>query len=114
MRGGHFDDACREFVITRPDTPLPWFNMLGQDEFFGLCTQTAGGYCFWKDARLRRLLLYRTGRTPVWKRIRIMAEFWQQGCRLTAKTAGACRVSCRRLRSATRAETLICQPDSPA
>ena len=50
---GHFDDPNREYVITRPDTPLPWLNYLGQDEFFGLCTNTAGGYTFWKDAKLR-------------------------------------------------------------
>ena len=24
MRYGHFDDEHREYVITRPDTPLPW------------------------------------------------------------------------------------------
>ncbi|HVU35066.1 MAG TPA: glycosyl transferase [Opitutaceae bacterium] len=65
MRYGHFDDANREFVITRPDTPLPWLNMLGQDEFFGLCTQTAGGYSFWKDARLRRLTRYRYNNNPM-------------------------------------------------
>jgi|CZKI01.1.fsa_nt_gi cellobiose phosphorylase len=64
-RYGHFDDANREFVITRPDTPLPWLNMLGQDEFFGLCTQTAGGYSFWKDARLRRLTRYRYNSNPM-------------------------------------------------
>jgi len=62
---GHFDDANREFVITRPDTPLPWLNMLGQDEFYGLCTQTAGGYSFWKDARLRRLTRYRYNNNPM-------------------------------------------------
>ncbi|HWA88256.1 MAG TPA: glycosyl transferase [Opitutus sp.] len=62
---GHFDDARREFVITRPDTPLPWLNMLGQDEFFGLCTQTAGGYSFWKDARMRRLTRYRYNNNPM-------------------------------------------------
>ena len=62
---GYFDDTQREFVITRPDTPLPWLNMLGQDEFFGLCTQTAGGYSFWKDARLRRLTRYRYNNNPM-------------------------------------------------
>ena len=62
---GYFDDKNREFVITRPDTPLPWLNMLGQDEFFGLCTQTAGGYTFWKDARLRRLTRYRYNNNPM-------------------------------------------------
>lgn len=64
-RYGYFDDANREFVITRPDTPLPWLNMLGQDEFFGLCTQTAGGYSFWKDARLRRITRYRYNNNPM-------------------------------------------------
>ena len=62
---GYFDDTQREFVITRPDTPLPWLNMLGQDEFYGLCTQTAGGYSFWKDARLRRLTRYRYNSNPM-------------------------------------------------
>lgn len=61
---GHFDDAKREYVITRPDTPLPWLNYLGQDEFFGLCTNTAGGYTFWKDAKLRRLTRYRYNNVP--------------------------------------------------
>jgi cellobiose phosphorylase len=65
MQYGHFDDKNREFVITRPDTPLPWLNMLGQDEFYGLCTQTAGGYSFWKDARLRRLTRYRYNNNPM-------------------------------------------------
>ena len=62
---GYFDDKNREYVITRPDTPLPWLNILGQDEFYGLCTQTAGGYSFWKDARLRRLTRYRYNNNPM-------------------------------------------------
>lgn len=62
---GYFDDAKREFVITRPDTPLPWLNFLGQDEFFGLCTNTAGGYSFWKDAKLRRITRYRYNNIPM-------------------------------------------------
>ena len=61
---GYFDDRAREYVITRPDTPLPWLNYLGQDEFFGLCTNTAGGYTFWKDAKLRRLTRYRYNNVP--------------------------------------------------
>jgi cellobiose phosphorylase len=62
---GYFDDANREFVITRPDTPLPWLNYLGQDEYFGMVTQTAGGYSFWKDAKLRRLTRYRYNNNPM-------------------------------------------------
>ena len=34
MRYGHFDDERREYVITRPDTPLPWINYLGSDDYF--------------------------------------------------------------------------------
>jgi cellobiose phosphorylase len=62
---GHFDDAQREFVITRPDTPLPWLNYLGQDDFFGLCTNTAGGYQFYRDAKLRRITRYRYNTVPL-------------------------------------------------
>ena len=51
-------------MITRPDTPLPWLNYLGQEELFGLCTNTGGGYTFWRDARLRRLTRYRYNDAP--------------------------------------------------
>lgn len=62
---GHFDDARREYVITRPDTPLPWINYLGMEEFFGLISHTGGGYCFFRDARLRRLTRYRYNDVPL-------------------------------------------------
>jgi len=65
MSYGHFDDKRREYVITRPDTPLPWLNYLGQDDFFGLCTNTGGGYSFWKDAKFRRLTRYRYNNLPL-------------------------------------------------
>ncbi len=65
MSYGHFDDEAREYVIDRPDTPLPWLNYIGQDDFFGLVTNTAGGYTFWKDAKLRRLTRYRYNNMPM-------------------------------------------------
>jgi len=64
MRFGYFDDQNREYVITRPDTPLPWINYLGCQDFFGLISNTAGGYTFYKDARLRRLTRYRYNNVP--------------------------------------------------
>ncbi|MCL4265696.1 MAG: glycosyl transferase [Anaerolineae bacterium] len=64
MRYGYFDDANREYVITRPDTPLPWINYLGSQDYFGLISNTAGGYSFYKDARLRRLTRYRYNNVP--------------------------------------------------
>ena len=64
MRFGHFDDAAREYVIETPRTPYPWINYLGTEEFFGLVSHTGGGYCFYRDARLRRLTRYRYNNVP--------------------------------------------------
>ncbi len=65
MRYGYFDDEHREYVITRPDTPLPWINYLGNEAYFGLISNTAGGYSFYRDARLRRLTRYRYNNAPL-------------------------------------------------
>lgn len=65
MTFGHFDDAAREYVITTPETPYPWINYLGNDKFFGLISNTSGGYCFYRDARLRRITRYRYNNIPV-------------------------------------------------
>jgi cellobiose phosphorylase len=64
MRYGHFDDHRREYVITRPDTPVPWINYLGTDGFFGIVSNTGGGYSWHRDARLRRLTRYRYNNVP--------------------------------------------------
>ncbi len=65
MRYGRFDDDAREYVITRPDTPLPWINYLGSEDYFGIISNTAGGYSFYRDARLRRLTRYRYNNAPL-------------------------------------------------
>ena len=62
---GHFDDASREYVITRPDTPWPWINYMGAEDFFSLISNTAGGYCFCRDAKFRRILRYRYNGVPM-------------------------------------------------
>ncbi len=64
MQYGYFDDTRCEYVITRPDTPLPWINYLGSESFFGLISNTAGGYTFYQDARLRRLTRFRYNGVP--------------------------------------------------
>jgi cellobiose phosphorylase len=83
MRYGHFDDQRREYVIMRPDTPLPWINYLGNQTFFGIISNTAGGYSFYRDARLRRLTRYRYNNAPfdcggryIYVRDRDTGEFW--------------------------------------
>lgn len=65
MKYGYFDDARREYVIETPKTPLPWINYLGSDSFFAMASNTAGGYAFYKDARLRRLTRYRYNNCPL-------------------------------------------------
>ena len=65
MKFGYFDDNNKEYVITTPKTPLPWINYLGSQEFFRLISNTAGGYCFYKDAKLLRLTRYRYNNTPI-------------------------------------------------
>lgn len=64
MRFGHFDDQAREYVITTPATPLPWINYLGTEDFFGLISNTGGGYDFYRDAKLLRLTRYRYNGVP--------------------------------------------------
>jgi len=65
MRYGYFDDTNREYVIETPHTPYPWINYLGTDDFFSLISNTAGGYSFYKDAKLRRITRYRYNDIPV-------------------------------------------------
>ncbi len=65
MKFGYFDDANREYVITSPKTPYPWINYLGTNGFFSLISNTAGGYMFYRDARLRRITRYRYNNVPI-------------------------------------------------
>ncbi|TQL02511.1 GH36-type glycosyl hydrolase domain-containing protein [Cellulomonas sp. SLBN-39] len=64
MRFGHFDDTAREYVITTPHTPYPWINYLGSERFFSLLSHQAGGYSFYRDAKMRRLTRYRYNNIP--------------------------------------------------
>ena len=65
MKYGFFDDANREYVITNPQTPWPWINYLGNEDFFSLISNSAGGYSFYKDAKFRRLNRYRYNNVPM-------------------------------------------------
>ncbi len=65
MKFGYFDDTNREYVITNPQTPWPWINYLGNEDFFSLISNTAGGYSFYKDAKFRRITRYRYNNVPM-------------------------------------------------
>lgn len=92
MQYGYFDDSHREYVINRPDTPLPWINYLGSEDYFGIISNTAGGYSFFQDARLRRLTRYRYNNVPsdfggryIYIRDNETSEFWSPSWQPTRK-----------------------------
>ncbi|MDO5567592.1 MAG: glycosyl transferase, partial [Planctomycetia bacterium] len=65
MKFGYFDDVNKEYVITTPETPYPWINYLGSQEFFTIISNTSGGYSFFKDAKLRRITRFRYNNVPL-------------------------------------------------
>ncbi|MGB4373569.1 MAG: glycosyl transferase [Halanaerobiales bacterium] len=64
MKFGYFDDSRKEYVINEAQTPYPWINYLGSEEYFVLLSNTAGGYSFYKDASKRRITRYRYNNVP--------------------------------------------------
>ncbi|MGB4645216.1 MAG: glycosyl hydrolase family 65 protein [Dictyoglomaceae bacterium] len=98
MKFGHFDDENREYVITTPQTPFPWINYLGVEDFFSIISNTAGGYSFYKDARLRRITRFRYNNVPldnggryfyIWEN----GEFWSPSWKPVKKDLS--RYECR-------------------
>jgi cellobiose phosphorylase len=61
---GYFDEVAREYVVTRPDTPTPWMNYLGEGRYGGIVSNTGGGYSFDRDPRDRRVSRYRYNAVP--------------------------------------------------
>jgi cellobiose phosphorylase len=124
VRYGYFNDEEREYVINRPDTPLPWINYLGTDSYFGIISNTAGGYSFYRDARMRRLTRYRYNNAPLdlggrylYLRDDASGEFWSPSWQPTQRALDfyECRhgLSYTRITSSfagVRAETLYYAP----
>ena len=65
MNYGYFDDPHREYIITRPDTPLSWSNYLGDTNFGAVITNNAGGYGFYKSGAQGRYLRLRFNSIPM-------------------------------------------------
>ncbi|HOG93156.1 MAG TPA: N,N'-diacetylchitobiose phosphorylase [Opitutaceae bacterium] len=65
MNYGHFDDAAREYVITRPDTPRAWSNYLGDRRYGTIITNNAGGYSFTRSPASGRFLRHRYNAVPM-------------------------------------------------
>ena len=65
MKYGYFDNAHREYVITRPDTPTQWMNYLGNGGYGGIISATAGGLSFDCDPSNRRVTRYKFTNRPI-------------------------------------------------
>ncbi|MEA3560958.1 MAG: glycosyl transferase, partial [Candidatus Omnitrophota bacterium] len=102
MNYGHFDEKNKEYVITRPDTPTPWINYLGVDEYCAIISNTAGGYSFHKDPRDKRILRYRYNNLPVDRPGRYLylcdketGEFWSCSWQPVIKPLKEFKYECR-------------------
>ncbi|HJX53445.1 MAG TPA: glycosyl transferase family 36 [Polyangia bacterium] len=62
---GYFDAETREYAITQPDTPTPWFNYLGEGRYGGIISNTGGGFSFDRDPKNRRVSRYRYNAIPM-------------------------------------------------
>jgi N,N'-diacetylchitobiose phosphorylase len=65
MQYGYFDDNAKEYVITRPDTPLSWSNYLGSTEYGAIITNNAGGYGFYQSGARGRFMRLRFNSVPM-------------------------------------------------
>ncbi len=102
MGYGYFDNDEKEYVITRPDTPLPWINYLGCEEYCALMSNTAGGYSFYKDAKERRILRYRYNNIPmdrggryIYVRDDASEDFWSASWQPVLKDLSKYKYECR-------------------
>ncbi len=64
---GYFSEDNREFVITDPRTPRPWFNYMWNEHYGGLISHTGGGFSFLDSPRDNRLTRMRYNCLP-WDR----------------------------------------------
>ncbi len=92
MRYGHFDEAAREYVVERPDTPRAWSNYLGSRRYGGIITQGAGGYSFTHSPGEGRILRHRYNNVPMdlpgrqfYLRDQATGDFWAAAWQATAK-----------------------------
>jgi len=64
---GYYTEDYREFVITDPRTPRPWFNYMWNSQYAGLVSHTGGGFSFLESPRDNRISRMRYNCLP-WDR----------------------------------------------
>lgn len=102
MRYGHFDDAAKEYVITRPDTPASWSNYLGTTEYGAIITNNAGGYSFYKSGAQGRFMRARPLGVPAdqpgryfYLRDRATGDYWSASWQPVGKNLKHYKSTCR-------------------
>jgi cellobiose phosphorylase len=102
MNYGYFDDAAKEYVITRPDTPRPWSNYLGSVEYGAIITNNAGGYGFYRSALNGRFLRARSNAVPMdqpgryfYLRDNESGDYWSSSWQPVGKPLAKYRSTCR-------------------
>ena len=102
MQYGYFDDEAKEYVITRPDTPLSWSNYLGSTEYGAIITNNAGGYGFYKSGRKGRFLRLRFNSIPMdqpgryfYLRDNESADYWSASWQPVGKPLDQYHSTCR-------------------
>jgi N,N'-diacetylchitobiose phosphorylase len=102
MQYGFFDDTAKEYVITRPDTPLSWSNYLGSTEYGAIITNNAGGYGFYQSGARGRFLRLRFNSVPVdqpgryfYLRDRDSGEYWSASWQPVGKPLDRYQSTCR-------------------
>ncbi|HMA94295.1 MAG TPA: hypothetical protein VKP30_16500 [Polyangiaceae bacterium] len=99
---GNFDDARREYVVTRPDTPRSWSNYLGSTEYGAIITNNAGGYSFFKSAAQGRFVRLRFNSVPmdqpgryIYLRDRENGDYWSGSWQPVGKPLSQYQTTCR-------------------
>jgi cellobiose phosphorylase len=102
MQFGYFDDAAKEYVITRPDTPRPWSNYLGSTEYGAIITNNAGGYSFYKSAAQGRFTRLRFNAVPLdqpgrylYLRDQESGDYWSASWQPVGKPLSTYQSTCR-------------------
>ena len=100
MKYGYFDDANKEYVIDRPDTPEAWANYLGSPEYGALISNNAGGYSFAVSGANGRILRYqfnsfdRPGRY-IYIRDNESGDYWSASWQPVGKPLDQYKSECR-------------------
>ena len=102
MQYGYFDDAAKEYVITRPDTPQSWSNYLGTTEYGAIITNNAGGYGFYQSGARGRFLRLLFNRVPMdqpgrylYLRDRQSGDYWSASWQPVGKPLETYQSVCR-------------------